>query len=393
MFLLACGGGGAAPQPTPSPDDFATWAATLPTKHPDLYFKLPKAQFDGMVQQLKADQSKLSSGAFLARWQKIVAAVGDEHTRFDYPELVVQTLPLRTWHFPDGLAVVDADAANADLVGSHLDSVAGVPAADLQEALRPYIACSVEPAFQRFSGDYLGRVMAFYQAIGLLPQASRYTCAFTKADGTRVTRDLDLRAGFTSSYTSPLLRDQEPASNYFLREFPDQGVVYLRYRLCTEMPARPLAGFGSEVIAALGHATTRKLILDLRGNPGGNSALLDPLLNWLQTSQFNAPDRFLVLVDAGVFSSAFLNAGTCKFTLSGTLLGETIGQALWQYGNVATFALPSGRIAFNSTQLFKVGPGTPADPFHAPFEPDMKILETLEDFRADRDPVLVEAVK
>jgi hypothetical protein len=397
LWILACGGGGggtaSSPPPAPTPDDFATWATTFPGKHPDPYFKLPKAQFDQMVQQLKADQPTLSQSAFLARWRKIIGSLGDEHSWFDYPELTALTLPVKTWHFPDGIAVVNADASNADLVGCRLESVAGVRAADLLEALRPYVAYSVEPAFQRIAGDYLGKVMAIYQATGLLPQAVRYTCTFTRADGSSLSRDLDLRSGFTPTYSSVLVRDQDPASYYFMREFPEQGVVYLRYRLCTEMSSRPLGTFGNEVIAALGHANTSKLVLDLRGNPGGNSALLDPFLNWLKTSPFNAPDRFLVLVDAGVFSSAFLNAGTCKFTLSSTLIGETVGQALWQYGNVATFSLPSGRVANYSTALYKVGPGTPQDPFHAPFEPDIKILETLQDFRAGRDPVLDEAVK
>lgn len=397
---LACGGGGgggSTPPPTPPASpiaaDFEAWANALPAKHPDLYFKLPKAQFDGLVQQLKVDGPGLTQAAYLARWRRILGAVGDEHTWFDYPELSTASLPLQTRHFPDGLGVLNASAEHADLVGARLETVGGVRAANLQEALRPYLAYSVEPAFLRMSGEYVPMALSLFQTLGILPAATAYPCTFASADGSTRTVTLSVVKGFAPSWTSPLLRDQEPASNYYFRELSQEGVVYLRYRLCGEMATRPLEPFGSDLLAALAKPGVRKLVLDLRGNPGGNSALLDPLLAWIATSTFNHPDRFLVLVDAGVFSSAFLNAGTCRFTLSARLLGETIGQALWQYGDVKSFVLPSGRVAYHSSKLFKVGNGTPSDPFHAPFDPDVKILETLKDFRDGLDPVLTEALK
>lgn len=396
-FLSCGGGGGGATGSSPGTDvllnDFSTWSAAMPGRHPDLYFKQSKTQYDQMVLQLKTDAPNLSQGTFLARWQAIVAAIGDEHTWFQYPEKESLRLPIRTWRFPDGIYVINADQAHRDLVGSRMDTLGSLQVSEVQERLRPYVTYSLEPYFQRGSGESIGKSITLLQDAGIIPSADHYLCGFTKADGTPISRDLATVRSFKAAYTSALLRDEEPGSNYFLRENLAQGVVYVRYRSCAEMAAHPMSVFCGEVIAALQQASSRKLVLDLRGNGGGNSSLIQPLFDWLENSPFNDKDRLLVLVDSGVFSSAFLNAATCKFTLSGTLLGDTIGQAFWQYGNVVQFPLPSGRMAYHSTQLYQWGPSGLSDPFRAPFEPDVRIVETIGDFRAGYDPVLAEALK
>jgi hypothetical protein len=393
LLPLGCGGGGGETASNPPASDVQTWATALPTKHPNLYFKLPKSQYDQLVQQLIKDEPSLPKEALLVRWQAIVGAIGDEHTGFDYPELTASTLPIRTRSFPDGIYVVDATSANADLIGSRLESLGGSPAQHLQEALRPYIPISIEAAFQRLSGQYLALTPGFMAAAGILPAASHYSCQFTLAAGATVQRDLPVSTTFQGTYLSALRRDEEPASNYFLREDSTTGVVYVRYRLCAEMPSRPMSTFTNDVMATLGHSTSTRIIVDLRGNPGGNTAVLQPLLDQVKASPFNAKDKFKVLMDAGTFSSGFNHAAYCTFSMSATLLGENAGQALWSYGDLGRLTLPSGRGAYHSTKLFTFGPGGLSEPFHTPLLPDVAVPETIQDFRSAQDPVLVAAMQ
>ena len=395
-LLAACGSAPSLPSPMTASTvvgrDFEAWASVIRSRHPNLSFKLPRADFDQMVQSLKSDEATLGETAFLARWWRIVSAIGDEHTWVHMPELGLM-LPVRTRRFPDGLYVVDTDAANADLLGSRVDDIAGIDALQFQERLRPYVTSSVEPFFRVTSAELLWSALKLWQGAGLLPEANQYTLKFTKADGSTVQRTLHTTMTAPPTHVSTLLRDEAPAQNYFMRELTPQHVVYVRYRRCVDMPAHRWSTFANEIIAALEHTANQKLVLDLRGNGGGDSRLIQPLLDWLSSSSYNTKERLVVLIDAGVFSSALLNAVTLRSALNGTLVGDDAGQALSHYGEVVVFSLPSGRQAYNSTKRFDVGPVGTSDPFHAPLEPDVRIVETIADFRAGNDPVLTEVLR
>lgn len=389
-LLVACGGGSKAT--TPQGADFVAWADAIPDKHPNLFFKLPRPDFEAMVESLASDEEELDATAFLARWQRIIRAIGDEHTSVPMPELS-RNLPLVLSWYPDGIYVINADSANRDLVGSRVDSIDAKDVLELMGDLRPYVAYSVESYFRHRAANDLWSRFGLLQGAGLLPSGNQHLLRFTMADGAEVERSLDLTTTTPSSYVSPLLRDAQPDDYYFFRRLSNQGVVYLRYRLCDVMPTYPWAAFADDLMAALDEPTSTKVVIDLRGNPGGTTAPMQQLAADLTTSKYNAPGRVAVLVDGGTFSSAFLIALGAKELLQATLVGDTVGQALTNYGNQKTFALPSGRAALYSTRKYDFAPSGVADPFRAPLEPDVRVVETIDDLRAERDPVLDAALQ
>ena len=69
-------------------------------------------------------------------------------------------------------------------------------------------------------------------------------------------------------------------------------------------------------------------ILDIRGNSGGNSELILPLLNFLKEKQLKG----VTLADGRVFSSGTFAAYYAKKFLNTTLIGQPLGQGSSRFG-------------------------------------------------------------
>lgn len=132
-------------------------------------------------------------------------------------------------------------------------------------------------------------------------------------------------------------------------------------------------------------AVTR-VVIDLRGNGGGNSTILRPLLDGLkERPALKARGHLYALVDAGTFSSGLLAAVVLRQDLKAILVGEPPGEKPNSYGEVRPLTLPNSRLFIQySTKFFRMSGS--ADP--PTYEPDVIVRRSIADALAGRDPVL-----
>ena len=142
------------------------------------------------------------------------------------------------------------------------------------------------------------------------------------------------------------------------------------------------------------------IVIDLRDNSGGTSAILDEILIYLDHDEFTAPGgdyrmgpymmhwdsekisvthmddvtiftgNVYLLTSSDTFSAATLMAGIMRDNEFCTIAGEECGNLPQSYGEVAAFQTPNAAITFQvSTKLFKrVDQNKAGDPL----EPDIK---------------------
>ena len=86
-----------------------------------------------------------------------------------------------------------------------------------------------------------------------------------------------------------------------------------------------------------------RLIIDLRNNPGGNSAVIDPFLTGLQArqSRFASGTKKMVIIGRRTASSALLNAISLKGQPYTILVGEPTGGRPNSYGETLNLTLPN----------------------------------------------------
>lgn len=95
-------------------------------------------------------------------------------------------------------------------------------------------------------------------------------------------------------------------------------------------------------------SSIKKFILDLRGNSGGNSGIIKPLIEYLSNKDL----ELFTLVDRGVFSSGRFAAIDMK-RIGSKIVGEEIGTPINCFGYVSGNGItPNSNIHFNFARVY-----------------------------------------
>jgi C-terminal processing protease CtpA/Prc len=180
----------------------------------------------------------------------------------------------------------------------------------------------------------------------------------------------------------PLARRRNAHRNWFER-IPESKAVYFRYNTCADEPDQTVSALADRILAALDDGAER-LIIDLRGNGGGDSGLLESFTWRLALrKRMQRPGAIMVLIGRATFSSAHMHANTLK-KMGATLIGEPTGQKPNAYGEVRWFTLPHSQIIVHySTKYWHTEPGD-----RPSLDPDVLIEPTSAEYLAGKDPVL-----
>ena len=165
--------------------------------------------------------------------------------------------------------------------------------------------------------------------------------------------------------------------------------MYLRYNTCADEADQSVASLTNQILEAIDTNRVRRVIVDVRGNSGGNSGLLEPFMDGLERrAAVHHPGGVIVLIGRHTFSSAHMHAVYLKENLGATLIGEPTGQKPNAYGEVRWLVLPHSQIvARYSTKYWRTTRGDPPS-----LDPDMLVRASSADYFGLRDPALETAL-
>ena len=368
--------------------DINTLGLTFPKVQVDPWARLTEHEWRDGIAELKAlpiDQMKDADVA--VRIEHLLARYHDGHIRTmtEGTSSEAQYLPLRVRWFPQGIYVVDAELP--ELVGGRLLSIGDTAAEMLAARVAPWISVENES----------GLHAALFAA---LPNAAILAAAKIIPDGLAVKVRVRLSSGeqrtvrlvpqrladiaWKGKARLPMYREPHTPANW-MKQIPERGAIYLRYAECHDSTvAKQLA---EELSRALNQAPLR-VIVDLRGNEGGGSAIFAPLLGAIRRSGAGHNGRLDVLTDRYTFSSAFRNLEELR-ALDARQIGEAPGQRPVYTGNLKSFPLPHSRVQIRySTKWSKLGPAEILEQ-----RPEIDLQPTPEQFLAGQDPVLERALR
>jgi hypothetical protein len=171
---------------------------------------------------------------------------------------------------------------------------------------------------------------------------------------------------------------------YWFEYMNSYKTLYFQYNSCTEDHSFPHKALISQLIQTLNENQVDKLVIDLRYNPGGNSALLSPFFDSL--SELKALNRFkklYALIGRSTFSSAFLHTIRLK-TEGAVLVGEPTGSKLNFFGEIEFFKLPNSGLTISYPtryfNLFKKDKST--------LIPDVQFPVLFHDYLTNYDPAI-----
>lgn len=395
LVLAASLDGATIAPPTPDTvaarrEDLSFLVKTLPEKHPNAFAKRTREQFLADAASLDERLAAMNDDEFLIELSSLVASLGDGHTSLGKP---LGRYPLQIGFFADGPRVLVAPESSRDALGGEVIAIGETPIDEAMRRLARVEAIETETTLLAKARH----LIVAPEVLHGLQLAGPRTALFVVAcrDGER--RGLSLDALRNSSQVAwatlppggDMLRMRDAKRGALLAEIDGGRGLYLAYRKCAIDPQAPIGELMKTLLERIDRETPPRVVIDLRSNGGGNSAILSEWIPKLAERSAKRERGWLaVLIDRHTFSSAMMNAWQLKRDARAVLYGEPTGGAKNHFGEVRSFDLPkSGLKVHHSTRLFKLDGDAPG-----PVAPDVRVDETFDNYLAGRDATLEAAL-
>lgn len=278
-------------------------------------------------------------------------------------------------------------------LGARIRSVGGESVEAYLRRLDAFVVEPVPSKRRETLARYFAPSWAWLEAMGALPPGARPELEVETRQGERLQATLEIKPAASLRWSTlpmgqPLLRDLEPKRNYAFRFLQEHRTLYVRYRRCRDDGAESMATFMDRMLKEAAVHPLKRLVLDLRGNGGGDERVSEPLLSWASTHPaFHHREGVLVLTDAGTYSSGHGLARRLK--QAGALIaGTETGQPENAFGQIHFTSLPGLKPVFGcSLSRFlwdKVNP----EAWRRGLVPDVPLEPTKDDVLGLSDTVL-----
>ncbi len=422
LFLIFAGpSGGQQPRPASVPPEWVTaWrqdlrfvADSLPPMHSNFFHSVSREHFRAALDSLEARVPALTHHEIVVELARIVALVGDGHTRltlpFDsaagfftghsetqppkIPGLVFRHLPVRLYSFDDGLHVTSASPTFQNLLGAKVVRIGRLTVDDAVAAVTPTVHRDNPMQLRGLLPNWLV-VPEILQARGVIEDLEQVPLEVEDTTGARRTvRLTPVPTGTAVEWvdarrpgTFPLYL-RFPDRRHWFVELPDTGTVYARYREVLDDEDETVAEFAGRLSAYLREHAIERLVLDIRGNVGGNRFLSRPLIRTIvRADRLWQPGGLFVLMDRGTFSAAVMLAAELERETPAIFVGEPTGGKPNGYGDSRRVRLPRTGLTIRVSTLFwqLTDPRDGRDAI----TPHVSVSARFADYRENRDAML-----
>jgi hypothetical protein len=369
--------------------------------HPAPFHRLSQADFRRAVAALAADLPRLDDAAVIVRLAELIAATGDGHSRLTLPlpenaglftghaptaaprVARFHTLPIRLTAAGDGWLVTATAPELAALLGATVEAVDNQPIETVVERIAPIVHADNDAGRRATLPTFLV-VPEVLHARGVARQPTDSRWRFRQIDGTIVERTLTPAASDGALAWARLEPRDADASPLTIQRGTD-GLVYARIAEIADRPAQSFQAFTADVLRIVDATPAPRLVLDLRGNAGGDNSLFDALVRGvIARPALWRPGRLFVLTDAGTFSAAQNLVTALERWTPAIRVGAPTGAAPNGYGDARQIVLPASGLTLRVSTRYWQDAG-PLDRREAT-APHVPRPVTVDDLRHGRDP-------
>jgi hypothetical protein len=375
--------------------------------HPELERRHARAEWDAAAEELRGRLDGISPARFAVELSRLVALAGDGHTRVEVERSPAwrTTLPLRFRRFADGLFVVAAAPDHAALAGQRVDRIGARAIETLLLDARPWLSADHEGMADAFA-PLLLITRDGLEALGAGPATGPIEIATVDGEGRATTTRLATTVAGGDPFLPPAgwsvaaprvaalppsLRPNARAKPTWFEWLDGEPALYVRIDAIADDPAEPFAAFVARLFAFVEENEIERLVLDLRGNDGGDNYLAQPLVHaLLRCDRINRPGHLFVLTGPLTFSAAVNCVSDLERETQALFVGEPTGAGPNHCGDPTPFTLPaSGLVVRCSTVRWQKS--DPRDRRRAHF-PDVAVAATFADWSAGHDAALEAAL-
>lgn len=351
----------------------------LPKVHKDLFALINKNEYEELGQQLVREiaSNQNSIEEFELKLQKLFARIKDPHTQVITDKI---ELPIIFEWVDGGYYPFVLPRAHEQFLCKKLSGINEMLVDQFMTDVDQYLVYDNEEARKGEIASALSNMLLIKQVSN--KQADNVIYSFEGGATVELSCGRgDVDRSQTSVYSIPGNQFLSRKRNYFVENKSE--ALYLRYSRCEEDEEYTVSALSADIQSLL-NLNPQKLIIDLRGNRGGDSSVITPVIDILSNYVASNKPTVYCLIDRKTYSSGVLNCYEFKKRCGAILVGQPTAQGINHYGDIMDFILPnSGVMIEYSTKYFDL-----IDDDSPTIEPDIYIEPTIDDYISGNDPVL-----
>lgn len=381
-------------------EDLAIFAKQFPASQFEFDKLYPRARFDEAMRALTSDIDNTTDAEIVLGLMRFVASAHVGHTYVRMPTsgpYAFHRLPIGLQWFSDGLLVTATTDPYREALGLRITRIGTMSPELLEAAVATYISYERD-SWLHLEGQRYMLTVEVLRALGQVDADGTVALTVERPDRSALTLHLSSigwadrpnTTYVTTARNLPLSVAQRDPGRYYRYEIlPDQKALYVRYTRCADDPLQIFSAFAKELFAKVDEnpRAVDRVIVDLRANGGGNSRIIQPLVDGLRARKsLSAHGHLYALTGPATFSSGLLAAWALK-NMKAILVGEAPGENLNTYSEVREITLPHSQLvvqyATKFNRLGKDGQG---------LDPDIVVTRSIGDLLSGRDTVLEAAL-
>ena len=382
----------------------------LEDKHLDLYFSVSKEEtlkyIDEVLNKFEI-KDKYDFYYVVNVIIKKISGIYDSHTKLLFKDNS-RTIPIRLKYINNKLYIIRTDAYNEDLLYSEVLKINGVDVSKLIEEIenmtpystKEYLISPIEVSLRTIN------------KLKALPSIDN-SCEEYEIEVLKDNQIIKRTLKELESYDD-LIKVNERKNNYSYEIMDDK--IYLVYNACKEEYEGQMKEFVNQIKELSETNNINKFIVDLRGNAGGNSDVINPLIDYLNGKEI------ITLIDEYVFSGGRWAVFDLK-NIGSKFVGTGIGTSMNCFGNISKTEMDDFILAVSNKYWYfdkdcnkenfrfairneEVTEETLSNPFFIPFEemkkhkkyfisqifePDYYVVNSIDAYKNNEDRQLYAA--
>ena len=393
--------------PSTIADDVRELGTSIETIHPAPFRSVSRQRFRAEVDTLARRAPGMSREELLVGVLRVIALLGSRngHTGlFPGDPGNVRPLhlyPVRLYHFADGVYVVDSE--DASLVRNRVVAIEGTPVDRVFQLVEPLTPHDNASNTRGMAPHYV-LTAEVLDGLGITEGTGPSDFTFEAPSGERI--DVGLTPIPAPQYAA---RFADPLHGHYPSVLPRAARPLYLANSGKALWARTLAGgravyVGYNAVAAPPPAVlrkverlvraprTRRVIVDVRLNGGGDNTTYGPLTTLFGSPKVDRPGKLYLLTGRATFSAAANFAAEIDRDTRARIVGEPTGGGIETYGDTVPVLLPTlGWYVYVAARYHerKRGPGD----HRLAVEPDVRVDLSSKQYFAGTDPVLERALK
>ena len=334
-------------------DEFEFMKEVVEKNHKNFFNTVSKEECVEEYKRLSSNIDGISYTDYYFVLSSFLALSNDSHTSLEAGDIYSYFMyyPLQLNYVGDKVYVVSGLSDYKDYMGKEVTAINGVNIKVIEEKVSLVVPHDNTVYLKLWLNNQLNNT-SFLSFIDVA-DSDKAPVTLTFSDGKNVSLsptlsqeiDRDEIISVFSSYSPYIYQGY-----YRAMEIRDD-VLLISYNTCSDNPSYPMKNFTSDLKKVLSKKKYSKIIVDLRYNGGGNSAVLNSVIKLLKKEKCSK----YALIGENTFSSAILNALSLKDDADFTLVGTPTGGSINHYGELKSFTLPeTGWEVYYSSKYFKL---------------------------------------